>query len=131
MNDKVTPPVPQTYEEFHDCLEFVRRKLQESLEFNAVIEKLTYDGYAFIYDDFCAKYIELLEHIWLSEEGGDCGDITYYIYDADSGAKADQYYYTVVDENGTETEIHFTDDKILYDYLVDNYQARYKRKYFS
>ena len=50
MKQENTPPVPQTYEEFHGCMEFLRKKNEQEEEFNDIISKISYDGYAFIQD---------------------------------------------------------------------------------
>ena len=41
MAEKTTPPVPQTYEEFHKCMEFLKKKNEQSDKFNEVIQELT------------------------------------------------------------------------------------------
>ena len=119
MTEKNTPPVPQTYEEFHKCMEFLKKKNEQSDKFNEVIQELTYDGYAYIYDEFIVKYIELLARMWHCDyTGHEVDDISYFVYDAEFGAKADEYFISEELSDGTVVEYKFYNDKDLYEYLT-------------
>lgn len=122
MKQENTPPVPQGYEEFHKCMEFLRQKNEQEEEFNDIISKISYDGYAFIFGDWFIQYINLLNKMWKIPEDAD--DISYFVYDAEWGDKADKYYITETLPDGSKKEYHFYNDKDLYDYLVQCYPKR-------
>lgn len=124
-----TPPIPMTREEFKKYIEFIKEKEEAENRFSDLLSELGGgDGYAYLYGDYKAKLVRLLDDIWLSPDV-DYRDIDYFTYEQEYGAKADEYYTSWTDDEGNEQTFkpHNVDE--LYDYLVKEYPKRFEEKF--
>lgn len=124
-----TPPVPMTIltkEQFVEYMDFVKEMEGLEAEFDEVIRKISYDGYCSIFSSYQIKFLNLLEQIFLDDTEN--SDIEYFVYDTEWGKKADEYFITIDNKDGSRREIKFRSSEELYDWLVEDYPNRFKNK---
>lgn len=124
-----TPPVPMSREEFKDYIEFIKKHEEAENRFSDLLGELGGgDGYCYLYGDYKAKLVRLLDDIWLSPYV-DYRDVDYFVHEQEYGEKTDEYYMSWTDEEGKEQTFkpHNVDE--LYDFLVKEYPKRFENKF--